>query len=170
MSYRSRLKYRLSGDGSAQQGACPWRGKGKRNSDLSEACANAPAKLANGSSNYNPTWAATNAPDAGHPSLPTLWTLFRFGSAPSQAVCRVRSRVPVASLRRGPDGAGPMPWDYLHREMSHPRPIRFLSRDGAAGCRPSQKSLRFLLGAQASRLRHLSPFSIKTMQMENMTF
>ena len=46
---------------------------GKRNSDLSAACANAPAKLPDGSPNCNPTLAATDAPDSGPLSMPTLW-------------------------------------------------------------------------------------------------
>ena len=48
-----------------------------RNSDLSDAYANAPAMLPNGCSNGTPTTrAATEAPDTRLPSLPARWTFF----------------------------------------------------------------------------------------------
>ena len=54
----------------------------KRNSDWSDACANASAKLPNGFSDCSPTTrAATDAPCPGPPSLPARWTFFPFRSA-----------------------------------------------------------------------------------------
>ena len=61
------------------KGAPPWQqGRGGLaisrpiNSDFSDACATTSAKPSNGFPNGNPTWAATDTPNPGRPSLPTL--------------------------------------------------------------------------------------------------
>ena len=45
---------------------------GARNSDLSDACANAPAKRINGFPSCHPTRAMTDVPEARPPPLPAL--------------------------------------------------------------------------------------------------